>query len=58
MPYECDYCGRLFTTEPVRDPEEITWRGLWARIWCSEECMIKHAELIASNGPLGRSDER
>lgn len=59
MMYECAYCDRKFDTEPVRDPAEVTWRGLeWTQIWCSEECMVKYAERAESNGPLGRSDLR
>jgi len=56
--YECVYCDKEFTTEPVRDPDEVAWRGLWARIYCSEECMVKYGERATSNGPLGRSDPR
>ena len=55
---ECAYCDEEFTTEPVRDPEEVAWRGEQARTYCSEECSVKHAEQITSNGPLGRSDPR
>jgi hypothetical protein len=57
--YECAYCDREFTTEPVRDPEEVTWLGLErAQTWCSEECSVKYAERATSNEPLGRSDPR
>ena len=56
--HECAYCDEEFSTEPVRDLDEVTWRGDQARTWCSEECMVKYAERAASNEPLGRSDPR
>ena len=56
--YECAYCDVIVYAEPVRDLDEVTWRGAQARIWCSEECMVKYAERAASNEPLGRSDPR
>lgn len=58
MGYECAYCEEEFTTEPVRNADEVAWRGAWATIWCSEECMIKHAEQVASGEPLWRGDLR
>lgn len=56
--YECIYCDREFATEPVRDLEDVTWRGDQARVYCSQECMVRYAERATSNEPLGRSDLR
>lgn len=57
--HECAYCEEEFDTEPVHDPAEVTWLGLWwARIFCSGECSVKYAERVTSNEPLGRGDLR
>jgi hypothetical protein len=45
--YECVYCDRWFSTEPIRDEIEVFWRGVKAsRTWCSEDCVVSHAESL------------
>lgn len=47
---ECAYCEEPFDTEPVRDLDEVAWRGIeQAKTWCSAECRDNYSERASAS---------